>query len=133
MTSSAVSGKTLVLTLEGDAMAETRNFTITMNQALIDVTSRDSSFWHENIVATRDWEVAFEGLYIYNDVAKKVLQNHFASQTPTAITALLTFPNAETLTGECRMVSMVYTGPYNEALTISGSLKGTGVLTQSAS
>lgn len=133
MTTSAVSGYSLILSIEGDALAESRSFTLTMNQSLIDATSRDSAYWHEHIRNTRDWEVAFEGLYIYNDVAKKCLQNHYASASPASLTVLLTFPNAEYLSGEAKLVSMTYTGPYNEALTISGTLKGSGVLTQSAS
>jgi predicted secreted protein len=85
------------------------------------------------LVARRGWTIDFDGLFIYNDVAKKVLLNHFSDQSPAAITAIVTMPDTATYTGECILTSMDFTGPYEDALTISGTLQGTGELTVSVS
>lgn len=132
-TSNAVKGSSMTLSIEGDLIAESRSFAIHFTQATIDVTSRDNNSWEDFLVGRRGWSIDFDGLYIHDDVAQKVLRNHFTNLTPAALTCILTFPDSETLTGEAVMESMDYTGPYDDAITISGTLKGLGTLTASVS
>jgi len=133
MTTAATSGQTMTLTIEGAALGESRSFAIHFSQGEIDATSRDSARWGEFLVGRREWTIDFEGLYIYNNVAKKVLQSHFTAALPTALTVILMMPDTATFTGECHLTSMDYDGPAEDAVTISGSLKGTGALTASVS
>ncbi|KKK78904.1 hypothetical protein LCGC14_2838870 [marine sediment metagenome] len=71
--SSGVSGVLCTLSIEGSELAESQNFSLTMNQALIDLTNRDTSFWQNSISGRRDWSIEGDGLYIVSDLAKKYL------------------------------------------------------------
>ena len=133
MATAAVSGINMTLTIEGDPLGESRSFTIRFAQSLIDATSRDSAQWGESILGRREWTIDFEGLYIYNDVAKKCLLNHYSAKSPAQLTCVITMPDTATYTGECYLTSMDFAGPYEDALTISGSLQGTGAIAVSVS
>jgi len=133
MTTAAVTGKNMTLSVEGDLMAEAQSFALHFAQSLIDVTSKDSDSWGDFLGGRKEWTVDFSGLYIYNDVAKRAIQAHFITGTPATLTLIITMPDGQTFTGEAVMESMDYEGPAEEALTLSGSLKGQGVLTPSVS
>jgi predicted secreted protein len=132
MASSAVEGRACTLTLEGDALAESRDFSLSMTQADYDKTSRDSNRVGEYGAARRDWSVSGAGLYIATDVAKKCLVNHFSAGSPAAITVLITI-GSQTFTGEAIVSDLSIDLPYEDAVGWSFSLKGTGALTISAS
>jgi predicted secreted protein len=132
MSSSAVEGRACTLTLEGDALAESRDFSLSLTQADYDKTSRDSNRIGEYGVARRDWSVSGSGLYIAADVAKKCLVNHWSSGSPAAITVLITI-GSQTMTGEAIVTDLSVDVPYEDAVGWSFSLKGTGALTVSAS
>lgn len=51
------SGMLAILEIEGNALAESQNYTPTINQAIIDMTNRDSNYWRELISSTRSWEI----------------------------------------------------------------------------
>ena len=133
MTTAAVTGKNMTLSVEGDLMSEARSFALHFAQATIDVTSKDSDDWGDFLAGRKEWSIDFEGMFIYNDVAKKVLCNHFIHGTPTTMTCIITMPDTSTFSGECVLESMDFDGPAEEALTISGSLKGRGALAHSVS
>ena len=133
MTTAATSGQTMTLTVNGAALGETRSFAIHFSQGEIDATSRDSARWGEFLKGRREWTIDFEGLFIYNNVAKKIFQSYFTAATPTTLTIILTMPDTATYTGTCLLTSMDYDGPAEDAVTISGSLKGTGALVASVS
>jgi len=133
MSSSAVSGHSMTMTVEGAALAESQTFSIHFTVATIDVTNRDSS-WHGEYLQGRDeWTIDFDGLYIYDDLAKKYLQYYWSDRTPATLSIIVTMPDANTYTGEAILTSLDYEGPHEDKLSISGSLQGTAVLTCSAS
>lgn len=136
--SAGVSGNLCTLSIDvgagGVLLAESRNFTLTMNQAIIDLTNRDSAWWSQFIAGMRDWEISGDGLYIYNDLAKGRLQNHLISRTPATLTVILTLSDGtRTVNGECILTNLTYPAPNDDAATISFTLKGTDALVQSAS
>jgi predicted secreted protein len=133
MTTNSVSGHSMTLTCEGDVLGGARGVTLSFSQGTIDVTSADSSWWGEYISGRRDATIDVDALYIYNDVAKKVLQNHMCNQSPATITCIVTMPDAATFTGEGIVTSLVYTGPHEDALTAAASIQITDGLTCSTS
>jgi len=133
MTTAAVLGKNMTLSVEGDLMAEAVSFALHFGQSMVDVTSKDSNSWGDFLSGRKEWSIDFNGMYIYNDVAKKCIQAHFIDGSPATLTLIITMPDGATYTGEAVMESMDYEGPAEEALTISGSLKGQGALTASVS
>ena len=133
MTTTGVSGLSFTLSAETAALAESRNFTLNMSQGLIDITSRDSSQWREVLAGTREWSIDFDGLWVYNDLAKKYIMYHYTDHSPATLTIVLTDANAITFTGECYVESLTLPAPYEDVATFSGTLRGTSTLTPSAS
>lgn len=125
-----VSGVLCVLKIEGCAVAESRSFTPTLNQATIDLTNRDSAWWDENISGRRDWAIDGDGLYIYSDPADKVLRDHYFTRLPATITVELTLADGtQKFAGEAVLTSLSFPAPHEDAATKTFSLKGTGALT----
>jgi len=125
-----VPGKLCTLSIDGALLAESETFTPTLNQAEIDVTNRDSDWWHEALQGLRDWEISGDGLYIFNDLAKKKLMSHYTTRSPATLTCILTLSDGTlTLEGECILTTISLPAPFADKATISFSLKGTGALT----
>jgi len=122
----------MTLTLEGDPLGESRDFSIVLDQGEIDVTSRDSSRWGEYLSGRRGFTVNFDHLYINADPAKKVLLAHYEDGSPEQITVLVTI-GTQTFTGEANLTSFTINGPYEGAVEASGTLHGTAALTISVS
>ncbi len=134
MPTAPVSGNLASLSIEGDALAENRNFNLTLNQAIIDTTNRDTSWWQTSLAGVRDWEISGDGLYIFDDLAYRKLLYHFTNRSPATLTCILTLADgAITVTGECILTSLTEAMPHDAEGTMSFTLKGTGVLTPSAS
>lgn len=124
-----VSGSLCTLSIGGALLAESETFTFTGNQAEIDLTNRDSQWWHEAISGLRDWEISGDGLYIYNDLAKKKLMFHYTTRSPSTLTIILTLSaGVITLTGECILTTISLPAPHADKATISFTLKGAGIL-----
>lgn len=132
--SGEVSGKLMTMTLDGQALGESRDLTFHFAGGTIDITNRDSSWWGTYLRGRVDWSIDFEGLYIYTDIGKKVLQNYMTTHSDAEIAIIVTLADGTvTLTGNVILTSLDYAGPYEDAATISGTLQGTGELTPSAS
>jgi len=129
----AVSGENMTLSVEGDVLAAARTVTISFSQATIDATSADSGRNGEYLAGRRDVTIDVDALYIYDDVAKKVLQAHFTEGSPSTLTCVVTMPDGNTYTGEGILTSLVFTGPYEDALTATASIQITGGITASSS
>jgi predicted secreted protein len=132
MSSSAIEGRACTLKLEGDAWAESRDFSLSMPQATYDKTSRDSARWKESGTARREWSITGGGLYIDSDVAKKCLLNHYVNASPATITCLVTI-GSQTFTGEAIVTDLSIDIPYEDGVGWSFTLDGTGARTISAS
>ena len=127
-----VSGSLCTLSIESALLAESETFTFTMNQETIDLTNRDSSWWREAISGLRDWEISGDGLYIYNDLAKKKLEYHYTARSPATLTVILTLSDgSNTMNGEVILTSLTYPAPHADKASISFTLKGAGTLTAS--
>lgn len=133
MTTGSVIGLNMTLTCEGDVLGGQRSVTLNLTQATVDMSSATGSRWDEYEVGRRSWSIDFDALYIYNDVAKKVLMNHFTNASPATITVIVTMPDSATYTGEAILTSFTLTGPFEDALTATGTLVGTDALTASTS
>lgn len=121
--SSGVSGQLCTLSIEGSMLAESQNFTLTLNQALIDLTNRDTSFWQNSIAGRRDAEVSGDGLYIVGDLAKKYLVYHYTNRSPSTLTLILTLADGSvTMTAEAILTNLTFPAPHEDAATISFSL-----------
>lgn len=133
MTTNAISGNLITLSIGGDLIAGSTNFTLSANKATIDVTSRDDTFQAAFLNGRRDWTIDVEALYVYTDIAKKILMTEALTGSPASISAVITMPDGATFTGTVLCTSFSLNMPAEDAVTYSASFQGTGALTVSAS
>ena len=134
MPSSGVTGSLCTLSIEGQALAESREFTLSQGQQEIDLTNRDSSWWQESTPGIRDWTISGSGLYIYNDAAAQLLDWHWHDRTPSFLTIIITMSDGTvTKTGECYVTNITKPGVHDAEATVTFTLRGTHELDISAS
>ena len=133
MTTNAYSGLTTTLTIEGAAVGACRNSTLTINQAMIDTTSDDSSRWGEFVVGRRDWSIDLDGLYIYTDAAQIYLEEHITAANPAEVTLIWTLPDGRTYSGTGLCTTSSDRSPIEDAVTFSATIQGTDAITTSTS
>ena len=138
MTTSAVSGQSITLSVDGGLLAGSKNYSISWSQAGIDVTSRDDAFQGANLAGRRDWTIDIDALYVYTDDAKKLLllnvnQGLAGATADATVTVIITTAAAVTYTGTAIVTSFALAMPAEDAVTYTCSLQGTGALTMSAS
>jgi predicted secreted protein len=133
MTTGAITGNLITLSIGGDAVAGSTSFSLSLNKATVDVTSRDDAFQTAFLNGRRDWTIDIDALYVYTDVAKKILWTEANSGAPASVSAVITMPDGATLTGTVLVTSFSLAMPAEDAVTYTCSLQGTGALTISAS
>jgi len=133
MTTGATTGATCTLACEGDILGGQRDLALNVAQEMIDASSRDSSRWGESLPGTKKWTITLSALFIYNDVAKKVIQDHILTGSPATISVIITTPDGSTYTGECIVSSFDIAAPYNDVMMMSATLEGSDALLASVS
>ncbi len=99
-----------------------------MNSDTIDKTTKDSEGWKEFDPSYKSWTIDADGLLVENDAAYDALITAFmASNT---ISAEVLMPSGDKYTGTAIITSFPISGPYQDEVTYSLSLQGTGALTQ---
>ncbi len=58
-----INGTALYVKLSGVLVAAATGYTLTINQNVIDSTTKDSSKWAENLNGTRSWSISVDFLY----------------------------------------------------------------------
>ena len=130
--SSAIRGDTLTLTIGGDVIAESRDFSLAFDTGTLDTTSRDSDRTAEFIVGRYNWTITGNALYITADVAKKVMLDQITAASPTAFAVIVTI-GSQTFTGSGVITSFEISAPYDGVVEYSFTIQGSGALTVSAS
>lgn len=132
--SAGIEGVLAALTINGAACAESQNFSLRLGQALVDLTNRDSAYWRQLVSSTREWSISGDGLYIYNNVAKKVLVAHWSTRIPAELDVILTLADGTiTVSGKALLESLEFPAPHAGPATITFTLQGIDVLTISES
>jgi len=132
--STGIEGVLAALTIQGAACAESQNFSLRLGQALVDLTNRDSAYWRQLVSSTREWSISGDGLYIYNNVAKRVLVAHWSTRTPAELDVILTLADGTiTVTGKALLESLEFPAPHAGPATITFTLQGIDVLEFSVS
>ncbi len=132
MSSSAIRGISVSLSVGGDIVGEARENTLTVNVADLDVSSRDSDRWGEFLIGNVDWTISGSGLYLLADVARKVMMAQATAASPTLFTVILTI-DSQTFTGSGVVTSMSVSAAYEGVVEYSYTIKGSGALTLSVS
>jgi predicted secreted protein len=128
-----LSGKNMLVLVNGTVMAATKSFTLTINSNLIDTTTKDSDAWGDSLYGFKDWEVSFDGLYdpdaTFN--AEEVYDAIVGDTTVILEMAVIDGTGGGLVfRGDANATGFTMTAGYNEAVTFSGGFKGAGELTK---
>lgn len=121
-------GVDLLVKIGTDAIAGQRNATLNMNGDTIDKTSKDSEGWKEFDPSYKSWTIDADGLLVENDAAYDALITAFMAGN--TISAEVLMPSGDKYSGTAIITSFPISGPYQDDVTYSLSLQGTGALTQ---
>lgn len=104
-----------------------RNATLNLESDAIDITSKDSNGWHEELVGINNWSIEFDGLILENDTGYLELEEAYMNKS--LVMVQLSTPAGKTYTGKAR-ITLKIEGPYESEATLSGTLTGSGQLTK---
>lgn len=121
-----VKGVDVVLSIGAAELGGQRNATLNRSAELIDVTDKVSTGgWKENLSGFKEWSLDCDGLYVVSDTAYASLVSAFNAGTPVSVTLS---DGTLTYTGSGYITDFPLEAPYDDALTYSVSITGTGAL-----
>lgn len=120
----------LLYDIDGNAVALSKNCTLSLKQNLISVTSKDSLGWAESIAGSRGWTLSFEGLVSYDqEFDTQYFLNKMNSKEPFFIKLGVVQANFDySYWGEVSIENIEITANYGDVVSYEGSLKGVGEL-----
>ncbi len=107
-------------------VAGQRDATLNMDTGEFDATNKDSANWHEGLAGIRTWNISFDALLSETDTGLGELEDAFIDNAQVGIK--LTTAASNTYTGTATLTSYAFNMPYNDVVTASGTLSGTGAL-----
>lgn len=123
-------GRELLVKRGSTVIAGLRSKGVAFNGEPVDVTTDDESGFRTLLseAGTYSIDLSVEGVTKDNDLRAAVLGSTDLMLTDVNIE----WPNGDTLSGDFFFASLEETGPYNDALTFSGSLQSSGEWTYTA-
>jgi hypothetical protein len=129
---SAINGTNILLYSNGTAIAMQKSLSMSLNDALIDGTNKESNAWYECIPGLRDAKIEFNSLFstgLMTDTpavlsAKDLMDYILARNELLVVIADSGYP----VIGKVNMDSLTFEAPVEGVMTLSGSFKVTGRL-----
>jgi|GEM_PF-1415185 len=121
----------LLYDIHNNPIALSKNCALKLKQNLVDITTKDSDGWKENLTSIKDWSIEFDGLISYDD--DKFNTAYFLSQFENSEPFFIQFGViqngfAHTFWGEVALSSIELNAESGEVASHSGTLKGIGQL-----
>lgn len=140
----ATKGVNFVIKIGTDVLACQRGGTLNRSTDTIDVSCKASTYvenageWRSYLPSLIDWSISADGMYVVDDTALLALETAFLNGT--AVTVEFTDKSKTGTTsgtgdlmgwsGSAIITSFPVDAPYDDALTYSLELQGTGTLSQ---
>jgi TP901-1 family phage major tail protein len=103
------------------------NATLNRSADDIDTTTKDSNGWAEGEPILKSWGIEFDGLLVEDDAGYKALEDAYMSDAVLKMEVVM--PSGKKYDGNAYLTDFPIEGPYDDSVTYSGTLKGTGPLT----
>lgn len=132
-----INGTSLIIVVDGTAIAHSTSATLNLERAMIDVSSKDSSGDSESIAGQKSASLDFEALVDFSPSAGDNIADLITLyQANTAVSweiASGSQGTAPKFTGSGFISSLSMDTPMEDATTFSGSITVTGAVTYTAS
>jgi len=103
-----------------------RGATLNIAADLTDTSTKDSNLWKENEASFKEWSLEFDGLWVVDDAGLAAIRD--AILNGTAVDAVMAMPGGDIYGGTALVTEFPIEAPYDDNVTYSGSLTGTGAL-----
>ncbi|CAG9621093.1 phage major tail protein, TP901-1 family [Sutcliffiella rhizosphaerae] len=130
----AIAGKDIVLSIwstDGNsllAVAGQQGLTINRDKDTFEVTSKDSNGWKEFLGGFKEWSIDNDGIYVRSHDSHKLLKKIFEGDDPVLIKVTNQKTETDMFGGLAILQSYPIEAPYDDAVTYTASLQGTGAL-----
>lgn len=130
----AIAGKDILLSIwdtDGStllAIAGQQGLTINRDKDTFEVTSKDSSGWKEFLSGFKEWSIDNDGIYVRSHNSHKALKKIFNEDDPVLIKVTNQKAETDLFGGLAILQSYPIEAPYDDAVTYTASLQGTGEL-----
>ena len=130
----AIAGKDILLSIWDStgsallAIAGQQGLTINRDKDTFEVTSKDSDGWKEFMGAFKEWSIDNDGIYVRDSDSHKLLKELFESDEPFLIKVTNQKTETDLFGGMAILQSYPVEAPYDDAVTYTASLQGTGAL-----
>jgi len=110
------------------AVAGQQGLTINRDKDTIEVTSKDSDGWKQFIVGFKEWSIDNDGVYVRDHASHKQLKELFEGDEPFLIKVTNQKTETDLFGGLALLTSYPLEAPFDDAVTYTISLQGTGAL-----
>lgn len=130
----AIAGKDILLSVWDStgskliAVAGQQGLTINRDKDTIEVTSKDSQGWKQNIVGFKEWSIDNDGVYVRDLESHKLMKEAFDGDDPVLIKVTNQKAKTDLFGGLALVTSYPIEAPYDDAVTYTVTLTGTGAL-----
>jgi len=121
----------LLFDIDDNPIALSNNCSLKIKNNLIDITTKDSANWKENMSSIKDWSIEFDGLVSYNSstISTSFFTQKFDNSTPFYIQmGVIQAGFTHVFWGEVELERLDLEAGNGEVASYSGSLKGIGSL-----
>lgn len=125
-------GTTIILDVDGSAVAHVENSTLTTNRELPEANDKDSAPWADHLddAGLMDWEVTFDGNADWTATTGNVETLQTLLTARTAVTVIFGQGTGVAFSGDASFSNVELGAPMEETAPISGTAVGKGALTQ---
>jgi predicted secreted protein len=126
----AINGTTVIYSQSGTPLAMLTNSTLNINQNLFDATTKGSSGWADHGNGLRDWSIDVEGLasFVATTGNVDILATLITTRASVTVSFAPSTAGQLRFHGTANLASLSLGAPMEEAVTVSGSLTGKGIL-----
>lgn len=111
----------------GQVLAGQRNATLNRSAESIDATSKDTEgFWQESLQGFKSFSIDADGAFVQDDAAYQILETAFLNSEN--VDAYIEMPSGTKYEGNCTITDFSLEFPYDDLVTYSISLQGSGAL-----
>ncbi|KZZ86230.1 phage major tail protein, TP901-1 family [Bacillus sp. SJS] len=111
----------------GKVLAGQRNASLSRSAETIDATSKDTEgFWKESLQGFKEFSIDADGAFIESDEAYSILETAYVNSENVDV--YLELPSGTKYEGNCTITDFSLDFPYDDLVTYSLSLRGSGAL-----
>jgi len=103
-----------------------RGATLNRTGETLESTTKDSEGWREYVGGFKEWSLDCDGVVVVNDEAYDLLEDAFDNNEPIQVQIQL--PSGKGYTGQTNITDFPVELPYDDLVTYSLSLQGSGKL-----